>query len=154
MDNIIGSLVAGCRGRVVPLVVGVALAGCTGENPSSPSERDGESELQRADQVAAARFPISVSPKNVRLNCALNGFCETPVALSASGEVSYDWSVEGFTVNFANSNCDGSFDINNSSCVITVVAFTSQPGRQNGIMTIRDVTTGAIKTVRLTARVS
>jgi hypothetical protein len=38
--------------------------------------------------------------------------------------------------------------------VITVVAFTSQPGRQNGIMTIRDVTTGAIKTVRLTARVS
>jgi hypothetical protein len=149
----IGRLVTDRRGWVVALVAGVGLAGCTGESPSSPSQRDGESELQRADHVAAARFPISISPKNVRLNCALNGFCETPVAISASGEVSYDWSVEGFTVNFANSNCDGSFDISNSSCVITVVAFTSEPGRQEGLLTIREVTTGATKTARLTARV-
>ena len=149
MDNVIRSVVAGCRGLVVPLAVGVALAGCTGEHPSSPSE----SGLQGADQVAAARFPISVSPKNVRLNCALNGFCETPVALSGSGEVQYDWSVEGFTVNFANSNCDGSFDSSNPSCVITVVAFTSEPGRQEGLLTVREVTTGATRTARLTARV-
>ena len=153
MNIMLGRLVIGRRGWVVALVLGVGLAGCTGETPSSPSERDGESELQRADHVAAARFPISISPKNVRLNCALNGFCETPVAISASGEVSYDWSVEGFTVNLANSNCDGSFDISNSSCVITVVAFTSEPGRQEGLLTIREVTTGATKTARLTARV-
>jgi hypothetical protein len=155
VDAFIGRLVAGCRGRVVPLVVGVALAGCAGENPASPSASDGEGpQLERADQAAAARFPISVSPKSVRLNCPLNGFCETPVALSAFGEVSYDWSVEGFTVNSANSNCDGSFDLSNSSCVITVVAFTSEPGRQDGIMTITDRSTGTTKTVRLTARVS
>jgi len=154
MDDVIGRLVAGGRGRVVPVVLGLVLAGCTGENPASPSARDGESELRGADQVAAARFPISVSPRSVRLNCALNGFCETPVALSASGEVTYDWSVEGFTVNFANSNCDGSFDSSNTGCVITVVASTSQPGRQEGLLTIREVTTGATRTVRLTARVS
>jgi hypothetical protein len=155
MDAFIGRLVAGYRGRVVPLVVGVALAGCTGENPASPSASGGEGpQLEKANQAAAARFPISVSPRSVRLNCPLNGFCETPVALSASVDVSYDWSVEGFTVNFANSNCDGSFDLSNSSCVITVVAFTSQPGRQEGIMTITDRSTGTTRTVRLTARVS
>ena len=152
MANFFGRLIAG--GRVVPMVMVVALAGCTGENPSSPSENDGRPQFDRADQVAAARFPISVSPKNVRLNCTLNGFCETPVALSASTEVRFDWSVEGFTVNFANSNCDGSFDSSNTGCVITVVAPTSAPGRQEGVMTVTDLGTGVTKTVRLTARVS
>lgn len=154
MEQLIGTQVTEWRARIVPLVLGIALAGCAGDAPSSPSGHEGHgSGFRQAGEVAAARFPISVSPRSVRLTCALGGFCETPVALSASTDVSFDWSVEGdFTVNFANTNCDGTFDISNTGCVLAVVAFTTgDPGRRTGILTIESG--GATKTVRLTARV-
>jgi hypothetical protein len=155
MDNLIGRLVAGCRGRVMPLALGVALAGCAGENPASPSIGDSEGpQLERADQTAAARFPISVTPRSVRVDCSLNTSCTTSVTLSATGAAVFSWSVaDEFTVNFGATTCGGTLD--NSSCVIGLIVDTSgEPGRRTGVLTIELAGGGPTKTYRLTARVS
>jgi hypothetical protein len=139
--------------RFVPVVVGVALIGCDGEIPSSPSPSPGAGpQFEAAEQVAAARSVLSVAPKNVHLRCNAGFPCEADVIVSSSSPVSIQYSAEGeFGINFGGTFCSGTLS---GSCSIRVeVQSTEIPGRRSGNLLIEDLTNGSTKTVRLSARV-
>lgn len=157
MDRLMRKLKTGWCTASAAAAVGVALTACGGEMPSSPStpSADGPG-LTDVAQTAAARSPLSVSPRSVRLQCNSGGFpCDIQVIVTSSVPVALDYFLNGdFIINAGATTCVR-FSTLAGSCTIGVsVGTTEFPGRRSGTLTVNESTTGTSKTVRLAARVS
>jgi hypothetical protein len=132
----------------LPVVVCAAVMGCGGEIPSSPS-------AEPSGQVASARSAFaSVVPRQVRLECSVGTPCDIQIVVTLSSPIVMSFGLQGgrgFGFNESTTTCFGNVA---GSCVFHLTFAAVAEGRYSATLRLEDITNGAVKTMRVSARVS